>query len=91
MLDSALARVSARQQEGEALDPDLLTALSLGFYGLGRYGRSVALDSQALAIRMALGEGDTIIAGARWQLAESLRVKRVQPLGEVALARMIQG
>ncbi len=74
MLDSALARVSARQQEGEALDPDLLTALSLGFYGLGRYDRSVALDSQALAIRMALGEGDTIIAGARWQLAESLRL-----------------
>ncbi len=74
MLDSALARVSARQQDGETVDPDLLTALSLGFYGLGRYDRSVALDSQALAIRLALGESDTIIAGARWQLAESLRL-----------------
>jgi serine/threonine-protein kinase len=74
MLDSGAARLLTRQQEGEAVDPDLLTALSLGFYGLGRYDRSVALDSQALAIRLAHREADTSIAAARWQLAESLRL-----------------
>ncbi len=74
MLDSGAARVRARQRNGESVDPDLLTALSLGFYGLGRFDRSVALDSQALAIRLATREPDSMLAAARWQLAESLRL-----------------
>lgn len=74
MLDSAEARVAARQAAGEAMQPELLTALALGFYGLARYDRAVALDSQVLAMRLAGTAPDSVVAGARWQLAESLRL-----------------
>lgn len=74
MLDSGAARILARRQQGGEVDPSLLTALSLGFYGLGRFDRSAALDSQALAIRLANREADSTVAAAKWQLAESLRL-----------------
>lgn len=74
MLDSGAARILARRQQGEEVDADLLSALSLGFYGLGRFDRSAALDSLALAIRQAGHEPDSTVAAAKWQLAESLRL-----------------
>jgi serine/threonine-protein kinase len=89
MLDSGAARVATLEQQGIAVPVSLYEVLALGYNGMARYDRAIALDSQALALRVAAGDPDTVLAGTRWQLAEDLRLGGHQRAAALEYRRIV--
>ena len=89
MLDSGAARVATLEQQGIAVPVSLYEVLALGYNGMARYDRAIALDSQALALRVAAGDADSILAGTRWQLAEDLRLGGHQRAAALEYRRIV--
>ena len=89
MLDSGAARVATLERQGIAVPVSLYEVLALGYNGMARYDRAVALDSQALALRIAAGDPDTVLAGTRWQLAEDLRLGGQQRAAALEYRRIV--
>ncbi len=71
ILDAAVARLDSLTAAGDPPDPQLYESLGLGYAGLAANDVSATLVEQAIGIRQARGDPDSLILEARLQLATS--------------------